>query len=148
MFEYLSATSQVLLLIGPIIASSTMSISLWLPLSIGVAVSLAAGLTVVTLPDTRQLHYVRPQPEPNQQEYTETDPLLERNRGGEDGDVKRRQDQGFTEVIYVVKAKLRTRVQNLKLLLKASRNFKSSLLALLVNRLGASNTLILPNTSR
>ena len=59
----------------------------------------------------------------------QTEPLLERNRGSEDGEVEHRQDQGFAGIIHVVKAKLRTRVQNSKLLLKASRNFKLSLLA-------------------
>ena len=143
MFGYLSATSQVLLLLGPIIASSTMSISLWFPLWTGVAVSLLAGLTVAILPDTRQLHHVGSQAKPNQQEPTETDALLEQNRD-DDGEAQHLQDQGFAGVIHRVKAKLRTKAQNWKLLLKASRNLRLSLLALLVSRLGASNTLILP----
>lgn len=144
MFGYLSATSQALLLLGPIIASSTMSISLWFPLWTGVAVSLLAGLTVAILPDTRQLHHVGSQAKQNRQEPTETDALLERNRRDEDGEAQHLQEQGLAGVIRVVKGKLRTKAQNWKLLLEAPRNFKLSLLALLVSRLGASNTLILP----
>ena len=143
MFGYLSATLQMLLLLGFIIASSTMSISLWLPLWIGITVSLLSGLTVAALPDTRQLHYVRTQLKPYQQESTETGTLLERNCGEEDGEVEHRQNQGLARTIRVVKAKRRTSAQNLKLLLNTSKNFKLSLLALHVNRLGASNALIL-----
>ena len=65
MFGYLSATSQGLLLLGPVIASSTASISLWLPLWISIAASCLAGLTVAIPPDTRPLHHLKGQDEPS-----------------------------------------------------------------------------------
>ena len=76
MFGYLSATSQCLLLLGPVIASSTVSISLWLPLWISIAASCLAGLTIALLPDTRPLHHVKGQDEPVEQEPTETEAIL------------------------------------------------------------------------
>lgn len=144
MFGYLSATSQGLLLLGPVIASSTASISLWLPLWISIAASCLAGLTVAILPDTRPLHHVKSQDEPGQQEPTETEALLDRNDNNSSEEMSsHHRDQGLIGLIREVKAKLSTEAQGLKLLLKTSRNFKLCLSVLLVTRLGASNTVIL-----
>ena len=144
MFGYLSATSQCLLLLGPVIASSTASISLWLPLWISIAASCLAGLIVALLPDTRPVHHVKGQDEPVQQEPTETEALLDQTENNSSEEMSQHpRDQGLIELIREVKAKLSTKAQGLRLSLKTSRNFRLGLSILLVTRVGASNTVIL-----
>ena len=139
----LSATSRCLLLLRPVIASSTASISLWLPLWISIAASCLGGLTVTLLPDTRPVHNVKGQDEPVQQEPTETEALLDQtdNNSSEEMSPHHR-DQGLIGLIREVKAKLSTKAQGLKLSLKTSGNFRLALSILLVTRVGASNTVI------
>lgn len=144
MFGYLSATSQGLLLLGPVIASSTASVSLWLPLWDSIAASCLAGLTIAILPENRPVYHVKGQDEPVQQEHTETEALLDKTDNNSSEEMSpHHQDQGLIGLIREVKAKLGTKAQGLKLLLKTSGNFKLCLSILLITRLGASNTVIL-----
>ncbi|KAK0507250.1 hypothetical protein JMJ35_010288 [Cladonia borealis] len=141
---WIMADKNVWILLGPVIASSTASISLWLPLWISIAVSCLAGLTVALLPDTRPVHHVKGQDEPVQQEPTETEALLDQidNNSSEEMSPHPR-DQGLIGLIREVKAKLSTKAQGLRLSLKTSRNFRLGLSILLVTQVGASNTVIL-----
>ncbi|KAF4967047.1 hypothetical protein FSARC_5338 [Fusarium sarcochroum] len=55
-FGYMSSVSYVVALLGPALASSTMSLSLWLPFWLGILLLLLAVPTIHMLPSSKQLN--------------------------------------------------------------------------------------------
>ena len=134
---YLNATAQFHLLLGPVIASSTMSIGLLVPIWICLGVYLASGVVVVFLPDTRKLVPVRPVVAEVRPGSTEHDALLHQERenteSGETGIAS-------TGVLHAIRRTLVVESRDMWRLSMASRNVRWCLVVLLVSRLGPVST--------
>lgn len=139
-FGYLNATSQFFLLLGPVIASSTMSIGLLAPIWISVVVNLLSSLIVVLLPDTRQSIHRQSDASNDNPRPAEQEALLP----GSSGQVSLSSERfSLTNFLGTIKRTVLRELQAMRLLFAASRNVRLCLLVLLVTRLGASSIDIL-----
>ncbi|KAF3763674.1 hypothetical protein M406DRAFT_14601, partial [Cryphonectria parasitica EP155] len=122
-FGYMSSISYVVNLLGPALASFSMTILLWLPFWIGIALLLAAALVIRMVPDfTSSARY------PDEQEQ----PLLS-------SPLLKAQHAGPSFVQLVVE-----RFRTLKTVLRShSRNFGLMLLCFLLASLASSDTKLL-----
>ena len=134
---YLNATGQVLLLLGPVIASSTMFIDLLVPVWICFGVYLASGVVVALLPDTRKLAPARSVVTEVSPGPMEQDALL--HQGREDSQSGGA-DITSTSVLQAIWRTLLVESRDMWRLSTASRNLRWCLVVLLVSRVGPVST--------
>ena len=159
MFGYLNAISQVFLLLGPIIASTTMSVGFLFPLWLSVVLNSLAAAIVLFLPDTRtcrarssslqwkdnpETEPLIPQQDSPHGSSSESDAVRSSSGVNEDEEIpSSNPGRGSTCLVDTANRRISTEVKALRLLLFSNNDIRLFLSILLITRLGPSSMDIL-----